>query len=235
VRFHAFWSAWLALALTGVAAEWNVHIELRMIAVPMAKALPLVPKLQRAATFAAAEAQVQALLAKGEAEVLGWTVVETQNGQKAGAGSFEEVRYAVDFNPPTIPGGVRTGWRPPRDLKYIFRARQIPPIAFDTRDCGAAIEVEPVVEKSGQLIELTMFARQVKLEAMQPAPGTRHVDPGAYPSLQPRFSDLVTTASLTIPNGASVLLSTFVQEQPKPRVVLFLLRAVAKPPPPASP
>src|SRR3954471_20530803 len=96
----------LSLGLAARGAEspgWTVRVEVQMVAVPMADALHLVPRLRRPETFAAAEARVQALLAGGGAELLGWPVVQMVSGEKGVAESVEELKVAEEYGPPELP------------------------------------------------------------------------------------------------------------------------------------
>ena len=218
------------------AQEWEIRVDLQMVALPMAQALLVVPQLRNAETFAAAEARVAAMLASGEAELLGWPFVQMKSGDRARSGSIDEVRYPTDYDPPMLPSGIGNGLGAIRTPFYYIvnpPERYITPTAFETRNAGPALEVAASVRADGRSIDLEIAPQFVRLEAGEHTIGTRAEYPGDHYQQQPRFTTQRTEAAFTLPNDGRRLLSTFVLREPQPRLLLFLVHAVATRTPPS--
>lgn len=245
-----------AVGAPGFAQEppdWRVRAEVRMIAVPMAQALQLVPRLRSPASFPAAEQRVEALLAGGEAELINWVHVQSQSGLKAAAQSVEEVRYGVEFNPPQIPlqpvqhspfvwsilealpgsSGDSSGIQGVRIFPYpigIYQPFDVP-TAFETRDAGATLEIEPEVRAASGKIRASLVARLVRLEGMENTIAGRPGPPTFRGYPMARFSEYKVETNLELANGAGALIGSFTLPRPQPQMLLFLWRAVAQPTP----
>ncbi len=221
----------LPLAVRGAdAPPWTVRVELQMVAVPMAEALQLVPRLRRPETFAAAESRVQALLAGDEAELLGWPIVQAVSGQKATSESGDEVRVGDEYGPPQ-PAHIFVHPPDPPTLFSIFYPKHTPPLASATHTFGPTLEVVATVEPVTGVIDLIIAPALSRLEALEPCIGARHQANSDRAQSMPRSSRVKKETNVRLPNGGRLLLETSVEQQPSPRVVLFLLHAVATPPP----
>src|SRR3954470_17577152 len=77
---------------------WNVHVEVQMISLPMAAGARLATDLRRPDTFTAAEERLAALLATGEAKLLGWPMVEPTTGTRAISEAIAEIRYETQLD-----------------------------------------------------------------------------------------------------------------------------------------
>jgi hypothetical protein len=233
-------------------ARWKVRAEVRMIAVPMAEALRLVPRLRSAATFSAAEKQVEALLASGEAELVDWVQVQGESGNKSVAESITEVRYPTEFN--LSPTPRRNIERSPFRKSIVDDSGDSPqsnltiplqPIpvfneinlcsSFDTRNTGLTLEFESRVEGKGETIEVFLAARLSRFRGFEntiggrPGPATYYGYPAA------RFAEYRVQTGFEIANGAGALIGSFTLAEPKPRMLLFLFHAVAQPKPASLP
>ncbi|HEV7401742.1 MAG TPA: hypothetical protein VGO11_02405 [Chthoniobacteraceae bacterium] len=223
----------LAFALPAHGAEppeWTVRVELQMVALPMAEALQLVPRLRRPETFPAAEARVQALLAGGQAELLGWPIVQAVSGQKAVSESIEELRVGVEYGPPELPHIFLRPPDPPT-LFSIFYPKHTPPLGVVSWNFGPLLEVEATVDAKTGIIDLSIAPCLKRVEALEPCIGARHQATSDRAQAMPRSSTVKKQTNLSLLNDGRVLLGTSVEQQLQPRVVLFLLHAVAQPPP----
>ncbi len=245
-----------AVGAPGFAQEppdWSVRAEVRMIAVPMAQALLLVPRLRSPATFPSAEQRFEALLANGEAELVNWVHVQSRSGQRACAESLEEVRYEVESYPPQIP--VRPVQHTPfvlsilepqpgrsgdfkglpgvqilRDPSFIgFFAPFEIPAAYETRDAGATLEFEPEVRAASGKIAVSVVARLVRFEGMENTIAARPGPPTFRGYPMARFSEYNIVTDLELANGAGALIGSFTLPRREPRMLLFLFHAAAHP------
>lgn len=94
--------------------------------------------------------QVQDMVAKKEAKVLETQIVVARSGQKATTESVNEYIYPTEYVPPT----------PPKENESSKSAIPIPfnpgamPTAFETRNLGSTLEVEPTIDETDKLIDL---------------------------------------------------------------------------------
>src|SRR6202035_5304974 len=106
---------------------------------------------------------VRALNQKKGVDILSAPRVTTKSGQRAMIEIVREFRYPTQFQPPQIPQtvgntGVGSGG-----------ATSVPitpttPTAFETRNTGVTLEVEPVVGPDGATIDLNLVPQVVEFE-----------------------------------------------------------------------
>ena len=100
----------------------------------------------------------------------------------------------------------------------------ITPTAFETRNVGATLELEPTASNDGQWISLNVVAQHVRLLRMA------KIDVGVLASgehlgvEQPYFSTLKDTVSLQIRTGQRVLLGIHKVPNDENSMELFFLR-----------
>lgn len=231
-----------------VPRAWSVRVDVQMVALPMAEAVRLLPHLRRAKTFVEADRRLQTLVDDGIAEVLGWPIAQGVNGEKSVSESIDEIRFGTAFEPPAIAGSWSSShpvpltpfefWRHAGafigDTTVGIRTHDVP-TAFDSRETGPILEIEPQVTNQNGDLSLSIRAQWIHLDSMEPAIGARSPRPEDHRVVQPRITNLTTDANLTLANGGRILLDSFVLEQPQPRVVLFLLHASAQRIAPAQP
>lgn len=216
------------------AAGWKVKVDVQIVAVPVADALVLIPRLRKQEESVQATKDVQSMIAEGGAELLGWPIVRCETVpdtmDSGSTSSIEIVKYPVEFLPPQIPGGVV---HPPREappLQERLSPSIAQPTAFDTREVGHRLEVTALVEDERHL-RLELEYELVQLQAMEPVLGARSERPEDQRIVQPRFYRVRSGAHVTLPNDGRALLGTSVERGPRPRMILFLLHAVATPSP----
>ncbi|HEV7401310.1 MAG TPA: hypothetical protein VGO11_00205 [Chthoniobacteraceae bacterium] len=221
------------------APRWTVQAGVQMVAVPMAQACALMPELRGAASFPSAEARLQEMLAAGEAELLGWPVVEgfcppAPNPDDplpviAVAESFDQVRYPSEFEPPRVPGWGDPAARVVFSGGWYLQALHAP-TAFDRRATGPALELRGKIDP-GHGLELKVKTQLVWLAAMEPAIGARADRLDAPSITQPRFRVLEAQAPLHVRRETRQLLGVFPERRAQPRMIFFLLHVRVQPAP----
>ena len=129
--------------------------------------------------------------------------VTTKSGQRAVIEIVREFRYPTQFQPPQIPQTVGSFSGP------VYRVALIPvgnsgttpvtpttPTAFETRNTGVTLEVEPVVGPDGVTIDLNLVPQVVEFEGF--------INYGS-PILSPSSSFLSTMTGGIITSPASVI------------------------------
>lgn len=175
---------------------------------------------------------IRALNQKKGVDLLSAPRVTTKSGQRAVIEIVREFRYPTQFEPPQIPQTVGS------TAGLAAGAATIPitpttPTAFETRNTGVTLEVEPVVGPDGITIDLNLVPQVVEFEgfinygspilappsAVLSALGT--VVPGLSQSErvltpnvinQPVFSSRKVTTSVSVWDGQTVVLGGLMRE-----------------------
>ncbi len=184
---------------------------------------------------------VRALNQKKGVDLLSAPRVTTKSGQRAVIEIVREFRYPTQFEPPKIPqtvgsiplGGAGSG----TGLNFTTQGSgSIPvtpttPTAFETRNTGVTLEVEPVVGPDGVTIDLNLVPQVVEFEGFinygSPifAPTTSVINQmtgGLIPSApsiitpnvinQPIFNSRKVTTSVSVWDGQTVVLGGLMRE-----------------------
>ena len=183
---------------------------------------------------------VRALNQKKGVDLLSAPRVTTKSGQRAVIEIVREFRYPTQFQPPQIPqtvGAVRTdSGGLVGDLIPLGSTSTVPvtpttPTAFETRNTGVTLEVEPVVGPDGVTIDLNLVPQVVEFEGFinygSPilSPSSTFLDTVASvirttpqnvitPNVinQPIFSTRKITTSVSVWDGQTVVLGGLMRE-----------------------
>ena len=169
--------------------------------------------------------KLQTLLAEKKARLEHVSTIKTKSGQRAVTEEIRELRYATEFNP---PGGISKADHTTRNTtsevsglpgaprKTVTTESttvshstpddpQIPGYgtAFETRNLGVTIEVEPVIGPDGVTIDLNEAVDSAKDLGV-----LRVNDAAAHGPQQPLFEHSKIDTSQTVPAGAHVFVGT---------------------------
>ncbi|MGB8170621.1 MAG: Amuc_1098 family type IV pilus outer membrane protein [Chthoniobacteraceae bacterium] len=175
---------------------------------------------------------IRALNQKKGVDLLSAPRVTTKPGQRAVIEIIREFRYPTEFDPPQIPqtfgntgngggGGILGGTASPSS----FPVTPTTPTAFETRNTGVTLEVEPNVGPDGYTIDLNLVPQVVEFEgfinygspisssATNPVTGittTNIITPNVIN--QPIFSTRKVTTSVSVFDGQTVVLGGLMRE-----------------------
>ena len=175
---------------------------------------------------------IRALNQKKGVDLLSAPRVTTKSGQRAVIEVVREFRYPTQFDPPKIPDTVGS------TSGTIGGTTSVPitpttPTAFETRNTGVTLEVEPVVGPDGITIDLNLVPQVVEFEGFinygSPilAPPSGFTDPltGMFNLLgqndrvltpnvinQPIFNSRKITTSVSVWDGQTVVLGGLMRE-----------------------
>ena len=93
--------------------------------------------------------QLQEMVATNDAKVLETQLLVAKSGQKATTESLHEFIYPTEYTPPTLPG---TFGSEPAEKKELPSSSM--PTAFETRNLGGTLEIEPTLGDDGKIIDL---------------------------------------------------------------------------------
>ncbi len=97
--------------------------------------------------------QVLDMVSKNEAKVLETQIAVARSGQKATAESIHEFIYPTEYEPPKLPGstGSDAGDAPKNPPEWSPGPT---PTAFDTRNLGSSLEIEPTIGEDNRIVDL---------------------------------------------------------------------------------
>jgi general secretion pathway protein D len=163
--------------------------------------------------------------------------VTTKSGQRAVIEIVREFRYPTEFDPPQIPqnfgatGSVALGATAPIE---VFPVTPTTPTAFETRNTGVTLEVEPTVGSDNYTIDLNLVPQVVEFEgfinygspistinpaslglggvtgAITNAPASVVLTPNTIN--QPIFSTRKVTTEVTVWDGQTVVLGGLMED-----------------------
>jgi general secretion pathway protein D len=157
--------------------------------------------------------------------------VTTKSGQRATIEIIREFKYPTEFSPPQIPqqfggnvGGIAVGGAG-GNTNGSFPVTPTTPTAFEKRDTGVTLEVEPTIGPDGYSIDMQLLPQVVEFEGFinygspiqttntNPITGlttTNILTPNIIN--QPVFSTRKVSTNVTVFDGATVVLGGLVRE-----------------------
>jgi general secretion pathway protein D len=176
---------------------------------------------------------IRALNQKKGIDLLSAPRVTTKSGQRAVIEIVREFRYPTQFQPPQIPQTFRSDVTDndpaiPDPTRFVtassFPVTPTTPTAFETRNTGVTLEVEPVVGPDGVTIDLNLVPQVVEFEGFinygSPIQTTSTNGLGMTrvniltPNVinQPIFSTRKVTTSVSVWDGQTVVLGGLMRE-----------------------
>ncbi len=178
---------------------------------------------------------VRALNQKKGVDLLSAPRVTTKSGQRAVIEIVREFRYPTQFDPPKIPDRVGSNFGNGGTFDSItglfsggssgaFPVTPTTPTAFETRNTGVTLEVEPVVGPDGVTIDLNLVPQVVEFEGfinygspiqttatgLLGTPITTVLTPNVIN--QPIFNSRKVTTSVSVWDGQTVVLGGLMRE-----------------------
>ncbi len=209
----------------------DVTLELRCMTMAQDVAVPLIRKFRSAKPEekSAAAAEVDALLAKGTAKLVGWPMITTHSGAKARDEAVQEFYYATKFDAGQNALFVSDGegqlrQEPPPNIKADHEPL---PAAFETKEIGVKMEVEPLVDADGKKVSVTLDAEHTRLQSIDKITVVREqVTEKKTEKVtveQPRISIMKVRTELTMESGEQRLVGIFKVSGEGNEVELFVL------------
>ncbi len=217
----------------GTAISANAIDALLFGATGASKLAPALGALSGVFTDPQFQVVIRALNQKKGVDLLSAPRVTTKSGQRAVIEIIREFKYPTEFDPPQIPqsvggnfnantggvGGLLGG-----TTQNSFPVTPTTPTAFEVRNTGVTLEVEPVVGPDGYTIDLNLVPQVVEFEGFinygSPIQTTSTNPLGVTvtnvitPNVinQPIFSTRKVTTSVSIFDGNTVVLGGLMRE-----------------------
>jgi len=202
-------------------------IDALLFGAPIAGPAPAVAAIAGVFTDPQFQVVIRALNQKKGVDLLSSPRVTTKSGQRAVVEVIEEFRYPTEFQPPQIPQtvGATGGVLNVGASSSTFPVTPTTPTAFETRNTGVTLEVEPAIGPDNFTIDLNLVPQVVEFEGFinygspiqttntNPITGistTNVITPNVIN--QPIFSTRKVTTSVSVFDGSTVVLGGLIRE-----------------------
>ena len=125
-------------------------------------------------------------------------------------------------------GGAATAVAPPAAPAVSSNDVAIP-TAFETRNVGPTLEVEPQVSAKGDIIYLNMVPQRVELLDFDSYAAAKTSSGKIVKIEQPRFFTSKATIGFALPNGQRALIAVHLLAKPENYMEVFIVQAYATP------
>lgn len=181
-----------------IQVEW-IEVDAAAATKLLAEPDPAKPRLCRPSDASPLRRSLQAMIDKGEAALVDSAMVSARSGQRAKVESIHEFIYPTEWDPaqflnPDKAGGGKTVLVPPQAT------------AFETRNVGVTLEVDPVLGADDMTIDLNLAPELVYLAGKERW-GTHRSAGGEVEVATPSFYTVKTTTQVALISGQPCLLS----------------------------
>jgi len=182
-----------------IQVEW-IEVDAATATKLLAEPDPAKPRLYRPSDAGPLRQALQEKIDKGEATLVESAMVVARSGQRAKVESIHEFIYPTEWDPaqllhPDKANGAKTVLVPPQ-------AR-----AFETRNIGVTLEVDPVLGADDMTIDLNL-APELVYVAGKETWGVHRGEAGEVEVRTPSFYTVKTTTQITLISGQPCLMST---------------------------
>lgn len=131
-----------------------VRVQLEYIEVSHETMTELLSEPRKSADDTPLRAKLQELVKEGKAKMFETQLVTAKSGHKATTESIHEFIYPIEYVAPEIPCARETQSSPPPK-------GPLTPVAWETRNLGSTLEIEPTIDADGKVIDLRLFSMLV--------------------------------------------------------------------------
>jgi len=143
---------------------------------------------------------VQEWVREGRGTILETTTIMARSGQRAKTESVDEYIYPTEYDPPEIPKEVTLSDQAKAPVTGVT------PTAFETRNMGRTLEVDPVLGADGVTIDLNLAPEFVELEGINEWTSAK-IDE-MFKTTMPTFHTQRITTQITTHDGEYTFLGT---------------------------
>ena len=206
----------------------QLRFDLFIARLPEARALELLPSLRDEAQCGAMQKKIIEMIAKKEADLVDCQTIITKSGQRSIAENIRAIRYPAEYSTMTDPTKEPT--KVPDPATYIppaFPSNPRTPTAFESKDVGITLELEPTLREDGQHVDLQLDAKHSTLLGWSKI--TVDVDAGKRGGKQhvtveqPELQTLQVRTNIVATAGGSVLLGVHKLQTATQQVEVFIL------------
>lgn len=102
--------------------------------------------------------EVQKLKKKGKAKLVHLAIVTARSGEKSSVESLREMIFPTEYEHPSFPDSPKMVEQQGKQRwkHHPIRPYGAPPVAFETRNVGDTLEIEPSISSDGKIIDLRL-------------------------------------------------------------------------------
>ncbi len=201
----------------GQAQDWDeplnaprqVQVTLEFIEVPSAEATRLLYKEKLGKDGSKLREELQKAIDAQKASLHETMMVVARSGQKATTESIREVIYPTEYEPSCAGLGDAANKESVTPQEKAFKAamQSVTPTAFETRNTGGTLEIEPVIDADPAIIDLRL-APEIVFDTGVRKWNVRKDELGNESWIEmPLFYSIRSNTSLTLADGMPQLLS----------------------------
>ena len=152
--------------------------------------------------------QLAQLVKDGKAAIVQTMLCIARSGQKATTESIEEYIYPTEYEPAELPAEPSKD----KDKDDNTKATRLDPAvgptptAFETRNLGSTLEIEPTLSENGRIIDLR-FVPEIVYHVGNTVWAEWKGEHGNSPVQMPTFYTLRVNTSVTLADGQSMLVA----------------------------
>ncbi len=194
-------------------APMQVQVTMEFIEVPQAEVTRLLYKEKLGKDGSKLREELQKSVDAQKANLYETMMVVARSGQKATVESIREVIYPTEVEPSRIPNEVKVDKEVVNNMENIraLAALVAPntPTAFETRNTGGTLEIEPTIGDDNQIIDLRIVP-EIVFETPWRRWNVRKDVLGNESAIEmPYFYSIRTNTALTVADGMPQLLAVF--------------------------
>ncbi len=151
--------------------------------------------------------QVAQLIKDGKATVVETLLCTSRSGQKATSESVEEIIYPTEYEPAELPDNIHVKDEQDAEkakVKLRDLATGPTPTAFDTRNVGSTLEIEPTLGADNKTIDLR-FVPEIVYHVGNQVWAEWKGEHGNSPIQMPTFYTIRTNTAVTLADGHYML------------------------------
>lgn len=133
----------------------QIRVSVEYIDMPTATLIDLMYGEKKFADDTELRKKLQILLKSGQARMLETQMLTARSGEKATTESVREYTYPTEYEPSETPSEVKVNGDADVALKNDL-ATPPTPTAFETRNTGSMLEIQPTLGENGNLIDLSL-------------------------------------------------------------------------------
>ncbi|BDS07841.1 hypothetical protein NT6N_28810 [Oceaniferula spumae] len=191
----------------------NVRVQFDYIEIPLATMSKLMVDDEATKTDTILRARVAELVKTGKAKLLEVQMLTVPDGQKATTESIREMIYPTEYEPPELPNTIHIHTGQAKDGTTVIGAEFAKdvatgptPTAFETRNVGSTLEIEPSIDPDAPYISLR-FAPEIVYYIENLTYAEWNGKHGKADIVMPVFYSLRVTSAATLANGKPTLVT----------------------------
>ncbi|MFK7909897.1 MAG: hypothetical protein AB8F34_04765 [Akkermansiaceae bacterium] len=183
----------------------QVRVQVEYIEMPLTQMTALMADPAASKGDAALRNKINELVKNGKARIIENQMVVARSGEKATAESIREFIYPTEYEPPELPTTVKFEKGSEQSVKSKEISTGPTPTAFETRNLGSTLEVEPTIGENNAYIDVRV-SPEIVYHIKNDIWASWKDKHGEANIMMPVFYTLRLNTAVTVANGKPCLL-----------------------------